>query len=157
MKNIFTSVLSLILFVSSFAGIDPVTNPTPESNSNVMVRDTFTLETSSGKIEMGRSCFDNRAEMNIESTLFLNSEVYYEAERKGVQQDEVIVSLKRDENCSFTHFSIVKKGQLESMNNLAKQFCTELIENVNWDLMKSEHCTTVNCENIVIPMTVQFL
>lgn len=155
MKKYFTSVLSILLFASTYAGVDPVTNPAPEKG-NLIVRDTLSLETSSGKIEMGRSCFDNHSEMNLESTLFLNTEVYHEAERKGVLSDEVIVSLKRDENCSVTHFSVEKKGQLESMNQLAKQFCTELIENVDWELLKSEHCTTINCENIVIPLSVQF-
>lgn len=154
MKKVLTGMMSLLVLTSSIAGIDPVTNPVPE-NKNLIVRDTLTLETSSGKIEMGRSCSETQAQINIQSTLFLNTEVYREAERKGITNDEVIVSLKRDEDCSVTHFSVEKKGQLESMNALAKQFCIELIENVNWDLMKIEHCKTANCQNIVIPLSVQ--
>lgn len=73
-----------------------------------------------------------------------------EAHQRQIFHDEAVIVLKRDEACNITHFSVLKSGKLNSFNQLAKQFCAELIKETDWQLIPSQTCQS-NCERIVIP------
>jgi hypothetical protein len=103
---------------------------------------------------MNRRCTNSSSIIEFNTKLNLTSEVYHEAKMKNIKQDKVVISLKRDENCDITHFSIDKKGQLESMNDLAKQFCADLIQNVDWDIIDSQNCPALLCTKITIPFNL---
>lgn len=140
--------------------VDPNTHPKPdkEVTSENFMRDTTTIQLESGTVEIGRKCSDTENQAWTNGSLKLNATVMEEAQRKGIKRDIVWIEIKQDNNCNYSHFSIPEPGQLETLNEMARHFCAELIVMMQEENIENPFgCPTDQCENIQIPITLNLM
>lgn len=156
-RLLFTALLIPFLSFSNnvLSIVDPIKNPI--ENSNKRLRDTTTIELKTGTISIGRDCSDKENSSWTNSSLNISAIMAAEAAQKNVMQDLVWVELKPDEYCNFNRFSIQESGELESLNTLVKNFCSELIFTLDSENLKNPFgCPSDACENILFPISVNF-
>lgn len=159
MKN--ASILSLFLlgffFVANARHVEPIAENHPNPIKSGYIRDTMTLNTENGNLKISRECSDKHSTILTSTQLKLNTEVFHEAERKGIKADMVVVEFKRDENCEVTHYSVRQYGQLETLNDVAKKFCAEIIHVLELQDAYTIGCPSKACENLLVPITLHFI
>lgn len=153
MKNLASFLIGILIFFGANANTVPT--PVKENKDNSSI-DKVLIVNKFGQLEMSRNCNSNKGSMILNSQLIINAGIVYEAKQQGILKDEVIITLKSDENCKITHFSVDQKAKLGSVNELAKQFCAEMIQNFDLEFLNSENCPSLNCKNITIPFDVKF-
>ena len=152
MKNALFALAFIPLVAFGYESVDPIAG----SPGNT-IKDTTTISLKSGSISIERECTDFTQKAWTSSSLKISSGMVAEAASKNIKQDLVWIEIKTDDDCNYTHYSIPEPGELETLNSIARNFCKEIIFTLDTENLKNPFaCPQDKCENIMIPVSVNF-